>query len=273
MYNIFRFYLLDNRFAWYQGLSACLAINGGHVQSVSGAPDGCCYCCSHLNMNQVPGLPGSAAWCSCSCCCYRSRSIEIGINILYNESKILWWPDFTRFGFCVDLISRDLVFVWTRFHEISFLCWPISRDFVFVLTRFHEISFLCWPDFMMLTQFHEILFLRWPDFTRPRFCVDQISRDFVFVLTRFREISFCLDPISRCWSDFTRYTLVTTEILIFVTAAAGAARPVRIQGDGHPRLVRMNERSALKTTGAAIGQNGRTVCTQDDDCPRLVRMD
>ena len=55
------FYLLDNRFAWYQDSSACLAINGGHVRSVSWAPDGCYYCCSCMNMDRVPGLPGSAA--------------------------------------------------------------------------------------------------------------------------------------------------------------------------------------------------------------------
>ena len=100
----FFFYLLDHRFAWYQYSSSCLAINGGHVRSVSWAPDGCCYCCSRLNMNRVPGLPGSAAavwlwieylgcqdllqpseygssaWAACIscmpplwCCCYRSR--------------------------------------------------------------------------------------------------------------------------------------------------------------------------------------------------------
>ena len=127
---------------------------------LSGAPEGCCYCCSRLNMDRVPGLPWSAAFRSCSCC-YRSRSIEIGINILYNESNISCWPDFMRFCFCVD---------------------PISRDFV-----------LCWPDFTMLIRFDEISFLCWPDFTRFRFCVDQISRDFVFVLTRFHDV----DQISR----------------------------------------------------------------------------
>ena len=172
MYNIFRFYLLDNRFAWYQDSSACLAINGGHVRSVSGAPDGCCYCCSRLNMARVPGQLASAAYHRCGCCCYRSRSIEIGINIFHNEFKISNWPDFTRFRFCVDPISRDLVFLLTRFHDVD----PISRDFVFVLTRFHEISFLCWPDF-----------------TTFRFCVDPISRNFVFVLTRFHDV----DLISR----------------------------------------------------------------------------
>ena len=105
------------------------------MANMSGASHGCCYCCSRLNMDRVPGLTGSAACHSCNCCCYRSRSIEIGINILYNESKISCWPYFTRFRFCVE---------------------PISRDFVFVLTRFHEISFLCWSDFTMLIRFHEI---------------------------------------------------------------------------------------------------------------------
>ena len=60
-------------------------------------------------------------------------------NIFQNESKISHWPDFTRFHFCVDPISWDLVLVLTRFHEISFCVDTISRYFVFVLTRFHEI--------------------------------------------------------------------------------------------------------------------------------------
>ena len=68
----FGFILLDNRFAWYQDSSACLAINGGHVWSLSWASDGCCYCCSRLNMDRVPGLPRSAAavwiWIECLGC-------------------------------------------------------------------------------------------------------------------------------------------------------------------------------------------------------------
>ena len=71
--TFFVFYLLNHRFAWYQDSSACLAINGGNVRSVSAAPDGCSYCCSRLNMDRVPGLPPSAACRRCSCCCYRSR--------------------------------------------------------------------------------------------------------------------------------------------------------------------------------------------------------
>ena len=95
-----------------------------------------------------------------------------------------------------------------------------------MMTRFHEISFLCWPDFM-----------------RFRFCVDPISRcwpDFTWytlVMTRFHEIlflfwpdfmrfRFCVDPISRCWFDFTRYTLVTTEIMIVVIISPHNTQPV-----------------------------------------------
>ena len=47
----------------------------------------------------------------------------------------------------------------------------------------------------------------WPDFTRFRFCVDPLSRDFVFVLTRFHEISFL------CWHDFMRFCFCVDPIL------------------------------------------------------------
>ena len=71
---------------------------------------------------------------------------------------------------------------------------PISWDFVFVLTRFHD--------------------------------VDQISRDILSWWPDFMGFRFSVDSISRCWPDFTRYTLVITEILIFVIISPHNIQPV-----------------------------------------------
>ena len=159
-------------------------------------------------MDRVPGLPGSAACRRCGCCCYRSR-LTIGINILYNESNISWWPDFMRFRFCVDLISRDFVLCWpdftmlTRFQLMYSRDDSISWDFVFVLTRFHEISFLCWPDFTMLIRFHEI------------YSRHHINFDFCYNLAPQYTASLCVICL-RCWIQWAEsyfYTAILVDLL------------------------------------------------------------
>ena len=112
---------------------------------------------------------------------HRSRSIEIGFNILYNESKISCWLDFTRFSCCVD---------------------PISRDFVFVLTRFHEISCLGWPDFTMLNRFNVI------------YCRHHRNFDLFYSLAPQYKTSLCV--LYVCAAEYSGRSHIGTRLSLLV---------------------------------------------------------